>query len=80
MEMTKHVTQCQLFCFWVFVKIILLLNMDKEKPNFNIWGEISVSELVLEATKVEQKYEQKNHKKNVASRSWRRTTCKLTEK
>ena len=54
--------------------------MDKEKPNFNIWGEISVSELVLEATKVEQKYEKKNHKKNVASRSWRRTTCKLTEK
>ena len=34
--------------------------MDKEKPNFNIWGEISVSELVLEATKVEQKYEKKN--------------------
>ena len=33
--------------------------MDKEKPNFNIWGEISVSELVLEATKVEQKYEKK---------------------
>ena len=56
--------------------------MDKEKPNFNIWGEISVSELVLEATKVEQKYEKKNNnnKKNVASRSWRRTTCKLTEK
>ena len=57
MEMTKHATQCQLFCFRVFVKIILLLNMDKGKPNFNIWGEISVSELVLEATKVGQKYE-----------------------
>ena len=31
--------------------------MDKEKPNFNIWGEISDSELVFEAAKVEQKYE-----------------------
>ena len=31
--------------------------MDKEEPIFNIWGEISVSELVLEAAKVEQKYE-----------------------
>ena len=39
--------------------------MDKEKPNFNIWGEISDSELVFEAAKVEQKYE--NNKKNVAS-------------
>ena len=28
--------------------------MDKEEPNFNI----SVSELVIEAAKVEQKYEQ----------------------
>ena len=41
--------------FLVFVKIILLLNMDKNEPNFNIWGEISDSELVLEAAKVEQK-------------------------
>ena len=41
--------------FLVFVKIILLLNMDKKEPNFNIWGEISDSELVLEAAKVEQK-------------------------
>ena len=45
--------------------------MDKEEPNFNIWGEISESELVLEAAKVEQST--KNNKKNVASRSWRRT-------
>ena len=29
--------------------------MDQEEPNFNIWGEISDSELVLEAAKVEQK-------------------------
>ena len=28
--------------------------MDKEEPNFNIWGDISNSELVLEAAKVEQ--------------------------
>ena len=41
--------------FLVFIKIILLLNMDQEEPNFNIWGEISDSELVLEAAKVEQK-------------------------
>ena len=24
--------------------------MDKEEPNFNIWGEISDSEMVLEAS------------------------------
>ena len=32
--------------------------MDKEEPNFNIWGDISDSELVTKAAKVEQKYEQ----------------------
>ena len=32
--------------------------MDKVEPNFNIWGEISDSELVLEAAKVQQKYKQ----------------------
>ena len=47
--------------------------MDKEEPNFNIWGEISESELVLEPAKGEQIYE-KQQKKNVALRSWRRTT------
>ena len=47
--------------------------MDKEEPIFNIWGEVSVSELVLEAAKVQQKYEKQQ--KDVASRSWRRTTC-----
>lgn len=41
--------------FLVFVKIIILLNMDKKEPNFNIWGEISDSESVLEAAKVEKK-------------------------
>ena len=37
--------------------------MDKEEPNFNIWGEISDSELVLEAAKVEQKYEKEQEKR-----------------
>ena len=63
MEMTKHATQCPLFCFWFFVKIILLLNMDKQGPNFNIWGEIFESELVLEAAKVEQKCEKQPEKR-----------------
>ena len=47
--------------------------MDKEEPNFNTWGEISDSELVLEAAKREENTKKKT-KKNVASRSWRRTT------
>ena len=47
---------CWLFCFWFFVKIILLLNMDKDEANFNVWGEISAGELVPEAGAiVEQK-------------------------
>ena len=37
--------------------------MDKEEPNLNIWGEISDSELVLEAAKVEQKYEKEQEKR-----------------
>ena len=52
-DITCHAVSAVLFL--VFVKIILLLNMDKKEPNFNIWGEISDSELVLEAAKVEQK-------------------------
>ena len=43
--------------FLVFVKIILL-NMGKKEPNFNI-REISDSELVLKAAKVEQKIRKK---------------------
>ena len=39
--------------------------MDKEEPNFNIWGEISDSNMVLEAAKVEQNT--KNNKKTVTS-------------
>ena len=42
--------------------------MDKEEPNFNIWGEISDSNMVLEAAKVEQNT--KNNKKNVTSGAW----------
>ena len=52
-DVTCHAVLVVLFL--VFIKIILLLNMDQEEPNFNIWGEISDSELVLEAAKVEQK-------------------------
>ena len=37
--------------------------MDKEEPNFNIWGEISDSEVVPEAAKVQQKYEKQQKKK-----------------
>ena len=40
--------------------------MDKEEPNFNVWLEISVSELVLEAAKVEQKYEKQQEKRGFA--------------
>ena len=35
--------------------------MDKE-PNINIWKEISANELVLDASKVEQKYEKQQEK------------------
>ena len=37
--------------------------MDKEEPNFNIWGEISESELLLEAAKVEHTYEKQQEKR-----------------
>ena len=40
--------------------------MDKKEPIFNIWGEISVSELVLAAAKVEQKYEIQREKRHCA--------------
>ena len=40
--------------------------MDKEEPNFNILVEISVSELVLEAAQVEQKYEKQQEKRRFA--------------
>ena len=40
--------------------------MDKEVPSFNIWGEISDRELMLEAIKVEQKYEKRQEKCHLA--------------
>ena len=40
--------------------------MDKEEPNFNIWRGISDSESVLEAAKVEQKYEKQKEKRRFA--------------
>ena len=40
--------------------------MVKEEPSFNIWGEISDSELVLEVAKVEQKYENQQEKRRFA--------------
>ena len=40
--------------------------MEKEEPNFNIWGEISESELVLEPAKVEQIYEKQQKKRRSA--------------
>ena len=40
--------------------------MDKEEPIFNIWGEVSVSELVHEAAKVEQKFEKQPEKRRFA--------------
>ena len=40
--------------------------MDKEEPNFNIWGEIFESELVLEPAKVEQIYEKQQKKRRFA--------------
>ena len=36
--------------------------MDKKEPNFNVWGDISDSELVLGAAKVEQKYKEKQQR------------------
>ena len=48
-DITCHAVSAVLFL------VFLLLNMDKKGPNFNTWGEICDSELVLEAAKVEQK-------------------------
>ena len=38
--------------------------MDKEEPTFKIWGEISESNMVLEASKVEQKYEKQQEERH----------------
>ena len=50
--------------FLVFLKIIFLLNKDKKESNFNTWGKICDSELVLEAAKVEQKIRKTTIKTN----------------
>ena len=53
--------------------------MDKEEPNLSTWGDISDSELVPEAAKI-QKKNTKNNKKNVASRSLRETSQETKNK
>ena len=40
--------------------------MDKEEPNFNTWGEISDSELVLEAAKREKNTKNNKEKRRFA--------------
>ena len=54
--------------------------MDKEEPNFNIWGKISDSELVLEAAKVEQKYEKEQEKRRFEQLSFRETSQETKNK
>ena len=53
--------------------------MDKEEPNLSTWGDISDSELVPEAAKL-QKKKRKTTKKNVASRSLRETSQETKNK
>ena len=53
--------------------------MDKDEPNLSTWGDISDSELVPEAAKI-QKKNTKNNKKNVASRSLRETSQETKNK
>ena len=52
-----------MFSFWFFIKTILLLNMDKDEPNLSTWGDISDSELVPEAAKIQKKNTKNNKKK-----------------
>ena len=55
--------------------------MDKEEPNFSIWGDISDSELVSEAAKIQKKNtKNNNNNKNVASRSLRETSQETKNK
>ena len=64
-DITCHAVPVVLFL--VFRKNIFSPQHGQRRPNFNIWRGISDSESVLEAAKVEQKYEKQQ--KNVASRS-----------
>ena len=52
-----------MFSFWFFIKTILLLNMDKDEPNLSTWGDISDSELVPEAAKIQKKIRKTTKKK-----------------
>ena len=54
--------------------------MDKEEPNFKIWGEISDSNMVLEAAKVEQKYEKPQEKRHFARVIFRETSQETKNK
>ena len=54
--------------------------MDKEEPNLSTWGDISDSELVPEAAKIQKKNTKNNKKKNVASRSLRETSQETKNK
>ena len=54
--------------------------MDKEEPNLSTWGDISDSELVPEAAKIQKKKIRKTTKKNVASRSLRETSQETKNK
>ena len=54
--------------------------MDKEEPNLNIWGEISDSELVLEAAKVEQKVRKRTRKTALRAVIFRETSQETKNK
>ena len=43
--------------------------MDKEEPNLSTWGDISDSELVPEAAKIQKKKKTKNNKKKTSLRA-----------
>ena len=43
--------------------------MDKEEPNLSTWGDISDSELVPEAAKIQKKNTKNNKKKNTSLRA-----------
>ena len=51
--------------------------MDKEEPNFNTWGEISDSELVLEAAKREQNTKKQQRKTSLRAVGGRRRRREL---
>ena len=52
-----------MFCFLIFRTNNFTPQHGQEEPNVNISGEIPDSELVLEATKVEQKYEKQQEQR-----------------